>query len=266
MKHNVIAITPTIAQAMLDRNPHNRNERVGVTNSYADDMRAGEWVQNGETIKISVDDEIIDGQHRLQAIVTSGTTQEMLVVSGLPMASQETIDTGIKRTFSDSLKLRGELYYHSLASIVRRIWLWEDGCYRTHSKRVPSNAQLFTCLEKHPEARDATLRAVTLAPQVPVAPAVLGLASWLFDQIDILDAAYYFERLADGAEMGKNHPIMVLRKTLIQARTTQRVRLDEDVTAAIVIKAWNSYRRGQEISHLRWKPGGAKPEAFPIPI
>ena len=33
----------------------------------------------------------------------------------------------------------------------------------------------------------------------------------------------------------------------------------------LVIKAWNAYRNGDELRLLRFKPGGANPEKFPMP-
>jgi hypothetical protein len=35
--------------------------------------------------------------------------------------------------------------------------------------------------------------------------------------------------------------------------------------SALFIKAWNAYREGREVSLLKWNPGGARPEEFPVP-
>lgn len=71
-------------------------------------MEAGRWRLNGETVKFSATGHLYDGQHRLNAVVQSGTTVPMVVIRGLGDDVMPTVDAGAKRSYSDALKLSGE--------------------------------------------------------------------------------------------------------------------------------------------------------------
>jgi hypothetical protein len=91
-------ITPAKAKEWLKQNDAcNRNLRDAVVRRYAMDMSAGKWLYTGEAIKFSVGGTLLDGQHRLSAIVRSGATVTMLVVYGLPMESVLAMDSGSRR-------------------------------------------------------------------------------------------------------------------------------------------------------------------------
>jgi hypothetical protein len=276
-KYALMDIGPAEAQALLDRNTHNRNLRFRVVNSYTADMIAGKWrAQNGESIKIATDGTIIDGQHRLHAIIKSGVTLRLLVVSDLSMDVQESVDTGVKRAFADSLKLRGETQWNTLSAITRRVEIWEQGGRQIKGGNIqPSISQLFARLEKNPELRDASALGQHVKAHVRIPVTLIGFAHWLFNQIETEtpeeraqleeDIKTFFERLRDGANLPADHPIAVLRRTA-NDNNASRSRLREDIFTAIFIKAWNAYREGRAISMLRYRPGGAHPEAFPEPV
>jgi len=68
-------ITPEVATSLLKNNAGNRNLRSTVVEHYADQMKRGEWKPTHQAIAIGADENIIDGQHRLSAIVKSGLPQ-----------------------------------------------------------------------------------------------------------------------------------------------------------------------------------------------
>lgn len=264
--YELVEITPTVAEQMLGRNGHNRNLRARVVASYVADMTEGRWTENGETIKVGVDGTLIDGQHRLHAIVESGTTHRMMVISNLPLAAQETIDTGSRRSFADVLKLRKEANWVDVAAVTRRVYLWERGARRNSGNTQPSVPQMLATLEAHPEIRYSAEVANRVSRRLPVPKSVIGLCHWLFSQIDAYDCEVFFDRLADGADLSKTDPVFVLRRAVIDnANGSSVARFGDVVLTVYVIKAWNAYRAGDEMKILRWRAGGANPEAFPEP-
>ena len=63
-------ITPSIAKGLLESNTKNRGINELVVSRYANDILKGNWKEDtGEAIKISKMNIILDGQHRLCAIV-----------------------------------------------------------------------------------------------------------------------------------------------------------------------------------------------------
>lgn len=263
-QYKVTQITPALAEKWLHQNTHNRNLRERAVLAYARDMKAGNWSENGEAIKFAKDGTLLDGQHRLQAIVLSGVTVKMLVVTGLDNRSQETMDDGRKRTLSDALHLRGESNAVILGSLLRRALMWEQEQYRNTGAYTPTNTECLTFLEKHPETRVSATAAASLRKPSNLPASVLGLTHWLFTAIDAEDADWFFERLGSGVGLDRYHPVWTLRKRAADINENTG-RVPEDMLLAFVIKSWNAYRDGEEIRLLRFRPGGANPEKFPTP-
>ena len=259
LKVGLVHITPEIAEDWLGRNTHNRNIRQHKVKAWATDIAAGNWHFNGETIKIAVDDTVIDGQHRLLGVIEAGVGADMLVVYGLPPATQETVDGGLKRNYADVLHLRGEKYPNVLAAILRRATTWQEG-FRRSGTFTPTNAQMSRTLEKYPWLRDAALAATRAAQSCDLPPSVIGLGIWLFSQIDDSEAEFFFARLADGQSLVSGDPIYELRRAADASKNTRGQRSETYLTA-ILIKAWNAYIAGDRIQVLTFRAGGSRPRS-----
>ena len=104
MNSKVINVTPKMAEIWLEQNVHNnRPVRDAEVTKFARDMVAGNWKVTHQGIAFNEDGKLIDGQHRLWAVVQSGCTVPMLVWEGLPEEALHLIDSGLARTASDSL-------------------------------------------------------------------------------------------------------------------------------------------------------------------
>ena len=107
MKTKIIEITPDVARATLQDNRMNRAVRRATVQQYAAEMSGGLWKENGEPIIIGSDNVLIDGQHRLLAIIESGTTQKMIVAYDVDPEARRTVDGGLRRSSSDVLSVEG---------------------------------------------------------------------------------------------------------------------------------------------------------------
>lgn len=267
-------ITCEIAQKYLECNIHNRPLRDHFVIQLALDMIEGNWVENAETIKFDWNGALSDGQHRLAAVCEAGdgVTIPFWVARGLPPEAQETVDTGVTRKFSDVLTLRDEKYAIHLAAIVRKVAYWSIEDHdaerdETGHRRRLSNHVLLRCLDDNPELRAIAKRTSELSKPSGLPGSVMGLCWWLFSKLEDgeRDAEHFFSRLASDLGHEEGDPIRELRRTLLKS---QEVRGDRNQTylAAITIKAWNAYRRGESIRLLKFSRGGAMPESFPIPV
>lgn len=106
-------ISPALATKWLENNFRNRPVKEDVVHAYARDMRAGVWVATHQGVAFSDADELIDGQHRLLAIVAAGVTIRMMVTFGLPakiegtaMTTMDCVDRGRTRSVADQLKIQ----------------------------------------------------------------------------------------------------------------------------------------------------------------
>src|SRR5271166_5672140 len=103
MKTEYKIVTPAMASEMLKRNkPNNRAIRKGWVQTLADSIKSGEWVTTHQGIAFSADGELIDGQHRLHAIVAAGLPVMLATTSGIddPKAYMA-IDQGVRKTSAD---------------------------------------------------------------------------------------------------------------------------------------------------------------------
>ena len=108
-------ITPEIAAEYLVKNTRNYRKLSHAKISVIKrELIAGVWMPSTQGIGFDTDDCMVDGQHRLSAIVTTKIPVTMLVCRGLPPAVKDKIDVGNRRTFADLTGLP-----HSVISTVR---------------------------------------------------------------------------------------------------------------------------------------------------
>lgn len=106
MKIQIETITPDMAARYLEHNLVNRRINELKVNAYAHDMKNGAWQLNGEAIRFDSDGRLIDGQHRLKAIIKSGKQIPIVVMRDI--ANNVTIyDRGRPRNVTDSLIMGG---------------------------------------------------------------------------------------------------------------------------------------------------------------
>lgn len=261
-------VSPALAEVWLTKNTHNRRLRKWTIQAYASDMAAGDWSFTGEPITFADDGKLLDGQHRLRAIVEAGVTIPLVVVHGLNSRAQEDTDRGVPRKFFDVLTLRGEVNATHLASITRRVHQWKLGERRNLDTGTTGAtvAQYLRTLDEHPEIRDFVKDAKRIAKTCELPASIVGLLWWVFSNLDAEDADFFFERLADGQNLAKGHPIYELARTLEAIKSNAKGERSQTYLTAVTIKAWNAYRSGEEIQQLKWRRGGARPEAFPEPV
>ena len=100
-------ITPELAQQYLDTNTNNRTVRKGKVDQFSRDMSGGRWRFTPQGIIFSSAGVLIDGQHRLLAIIQSGCSLMMWVFRGVDADVMEVIDTGATRSLKDRAQISG---------------------------------------------------------------------------------------------------------------------------------------------------------------
>ena len=96
-------VTPNMATEWLEQNKRNRHIRQSHVDDLAQEIKSGLWKFDGATIRFDTEGNILDGQHRLWAVIESGLSIDTFVVLGLESDVFAVIDTGIVRTGADVL-------------------------------------------------------------------------------------------------------------------------------------------------------------------
>ena len=270
-------IGPKQAEAYLERNKRKRKLSSLVVAKYANAMKKGEWQFDGSPIRFDLDGNIVDGQHRLWAVIESDTTQKFVVITGLQKKTFATIDTGKSRSFADVLSIDhptlGSLTRVSAA--VSLLYKWEVQGLRGKSLQPAGNKQPATFQELMDFFEAHQARIVELSKEGhAISQRVRGMTSsaytlliWITQDIDRTDSQFFFDRLADGIGLEDGNPILALRNTITRFINSgdKRRTLPNDTAIAFGIKAWNYFRAGDQVKLITYRPGGASPEAFPYP-
>lgn len=266
-------IGPTLAELMLENNGRNRKLSGRLVAKLAKMMKEGQWVFDGAPIRLDTEGHLIDGQHRLWAVIESGTTQTFLVVMGLPTETMAVMDTGKSRNFADVLRMHDQSLadVSQIAATANIIYRWE--VLNARGKAISSSGASYipyqNLLDFFIANREELLAAFKVgrarAKGLRTSTSALALVAWLTHKVDEQDSEFFFDRLLDGAGLPASSPILTLRNFFLNTRDKTGTRPHVEMLVAFTVKAWNAFRDGDELHVLQWRRGGAKPESFPIP-
>jgi hypothetical protein len=263
-------VTPELAREWLDLNTRNRNIRSRHVERLAGAILRDEWIENGDSIKRAVDGTLLDGQHRLYAVLKADLPILTLVVEGLDARSQTTVDTGIPRLMGDVLRIDGEPNGRALAGALRMLWLWRTfGCLPMGGFNTAATPQqLLALLEENPNLRDSVSYATSEKGFRPlrIPPSIIATANYELTCINVTDAYTFFDRLANPVQMREGHPVYTLRRWCENRSMKRTGAVDKELQLAVLIKAWNAYRDARDAFKLGWNPTGPHRDSFPKPI
>ena len=271
MRTQVEKITPEIATAILEQSKDIKNRVVnqGHVEWLASQMKAGKWILNGECIILDDEDQLIDGQHRMWAVVESGATIETNVTRGADRKGFATIDTGSARTLGNVLGIVGERYAAALAAALSWTYRHDLGKMFSSSKAVGFSHQVgLTVLRKYPDIRDSAefVSQVCAKNEILKRVSMSGLiflhhrfATHARDK-----AKEFFETVGDIRFDKEGTPTRTLRNQILRReKDIGRDNLLE--TMAFFVKAWTDFLDGKSAksSSYQWRRAGEYPEDFP---
>lgn len=261
----MVRVTPKLAEELLGQNVElNRRLNRTLVDRYATDMRNGDWNEdNGETLKLSRDGTLLDGQHRLSAVIESGRTMRFLLVRNVDTEALATVDTGKSRSFADVLHMAGQADARRVAATAKYVWHHDNGSMLS-SGRAVSHALLAKVLERHPGLPEAV--AEVHAYKSGLQPAsVLAFVYALAKEGHPRRAAQWLAMVQEGEDLKKTDAAWHLRDRLLHARSGRgaREQLRIPYVAALVIKAWNATLASEAVRRLDWTTEGRTAEPFP---
>lgn len=248
-----VRVTPRMAATWLRQVPERqRNVRQAQVTQWAREMAEGRWVYTlaGTPLAFNTRSEMIQGQHRLHAVIRSKTTQYFDVVFDVPDEVVFNLDIGIKRSPGDILTMAGFKNATNVSTLIGNYHWYEADFQGSPNALTPTEMRLFA--EKHDallqDAVQSGRRARNDEPRLNLA----GLSAAMFAiRLHGADDALIkpFEHiLATGISPIENHPAARLRKKL--ARMGDRDRsgnvhrvLSRD-TICLFLVAWNRYLEG----------------------
>lgn len=260
-------IGPLEAMQMLAASEvENRNLRRRAVVGYADEMRSGKWLVTGETIKIDREGGLIDGQHRLNAIIEANVTLPILVVRGLDRSVIRVIDTAIRRSAADSLRFAGFQHpnMEAVASVARLAVARATGGLERYGKVQTqiSHLAIIEWVTDHPDATESVKFGYANFRKLGIVPSPLAYAHWRLSQIDDVETASFFEGLTMLSTEGAQDP----RYVLFRAFANEAHRTNPGVIIGRTFTAWNAWRDRQTIKTLPVVDANGQALKIPEPI
>lgn len=241
MFSEVVTITPGIAEIILERNVGNRGKKIRKIREMVEDISAHRWSLNGETIIISMDGYLNDGQNRLYAVVEAGEPIETLVVFGVPRESQLTIDTGTSRSVGDMIKMKGGLNYNAAAATARLLLGYQEGVFSTHQGSIFSKVAIH---EHYMDNKEEIDEAVSLNGSIfarKVSQAAFAAAYIILTRVcgNGPRVMEFLGKVAENSELSKNDARFVAHNYL----ATNVLRPNDKL--ALLLYHWNAWREGR---------------------
>lgn len=269
VRMSIEQVNPVMASDLLENVGKNRHVTEDRVKLYARQMKEGEWQLTGEPIIIDQEGRLADGQHRLWAVIESGETVEMAVVRGVEPDNFNYMNTGKTRSLADILTINGYTHVHQLASMSNLILSYEmNGKFSSQRReRRPAPYQVLRWLEDNETVLDYLKKGGNLAVKLSsprYSAALVGALWFILAAVDSEDAESFFGQLAQGLFTEAGDPIYSLRERLLN-NGKNRSEYTRNELAALTFKAWNAWRKGEQVKNLLWRGGGTNPEAFPVP-
>lgn len=256
----VVTITPEMAVQLIEGNTNNRPLNQQHVDRIARQIINGMWKFNGDTIKIAKNNDILDGQHRLWAIIESKQAVETIVVKDIDNDAFATIDTLRKpRSGADILSMHG-VTHHRVTVSTSLQWLTRWQRKTLENYRAPINRIENSDVEDAFRNNPGILRAAERATRCRglTSTGIIAFFYYILTNRNPDLAERMIHTMENPAGVGVNDPFFRLRAYL-----TDNKHKDPLITIALMIKAANAAYENRELRILKWINQGLAAEAFP---
>jgi hypothetical protein len=201
-------------------------------------------------IVLDEDGHLLDGQHRLAAVLQSGTTQTFIVRFDAPAEAIAVIDAGRARTAADTLRIEGYSYTSLLTAAARLCLLYP---YAGKRAKGITNAEVVQYVHDNPDLAKFVHEHAPMHAHAHGWPSIAMLGSIMFitppahrPKVEEFWRQVYW--LDNPGQPAKN----LIR--WLQYRTKQHAkgqRTDPYVMWQALVKSLNAHYNGEAPAHLR---------------
>lgn len=241
----LITITPAMATKWLATTKRNRSLSPATVKAYAADMRAGAWKITHQGIGFDVDGALVDGQHRLSAVIEADIPVTMPVTHGLPRDAQDVIDAPRVRTVKDQLELiDGVKNAMGKAAVCKIVYALENNVRGSPKLTLHQTRELLT---RDSERMDRVY-AICWKTPLTAAPFVGGIVFAMGAGEKVFEFA---ELVRNGEGLKKGDPAHTLRDFLLMGRQFAGPAEGRMGVTFCVLRAVHAYIHGEKLNVLR---------------
>lgn len=255
-------ITPAYAAELLKMNTNNRAIRQSKVDALAESMRKGEWELSNDAITISEGNALLNGQHRLMAVVKSGVPCNFIVYTGAPDSTFDIMDTPSLRKVSDVIQRKGGTNTVRMQATIAAVSRWIDDyennwetLFRFDNHARGTRREAITYYEEHKDiltkwlnrAAQIVEKNVALLPTTTLAGFAVFLESKLNHSEEKI-ATFLKELILDG--MTSNGTILYARKRLLRNKMKlETLKRGDDIR--LLVRAWNDFCLGRQVQIIK---------------
>lgn len=258
MKLEIVTMTPNWAhQILTEQNIKNRHMRPSVVRRYARAIAAGQWKLTQQGVAIGSNGVLLDGQHRLAAIVEAGQPVEIALATDCDPSIFTVMDTGCSRKAADVLQMEGVGDPTTVAAGLKLYILNErhpDKIWSGQQLRLPSHSDIEVLNRQRFEnvawasslATSAYRGCKRINKSACVAFTLLALdAGWPESTVES-----FCKKLGNGAGLADTSPILRFRTFLIND-VVRRGGGNTQIHLACLIKTFNYWNEDAALKLFR---------------
>lgn len=246
----IVDITPHMASEMLKNQVDGQRAlREEAVENFVKDMLEGRFRLSPDCI-VLIDGKLANGQHRLYGVVKAKKPARFVLLTSNDPQMFEIIDCGIKRTVGDVIDVPSP---NSVAAVASKVLSIEQGTISSRSVyRKPRRSEIISFIRENTNplveavrTSDSAGRKTRMLP-ISLAGAFVYIASKKNDPAVVkkfIADVYSGDSSGDAAK--------VMNRKLIDNITSRTSRFPAAYMFALLIKAWNSYRKGTVPGQLK---------------
>ncbi|MFJ9622251.1 hypothetical protein [Streptomyces sp. NPDC101181] len=265
----LVQVTPGMAEILLSRTVVNRRLDWGQVDFLADAIIREEWQLTHQGIALDGPLDtgfLLDGQHRLNAVIKAGIAVWIYVFEGLPRTAFPVLDTGKRRSGVDTLSSTGEKYLPVLYSTIRHVILFKnmpDSSWSGNAARIANGRILAAYNEDSGMYRDAVAMGREISKHVFASQTGMAVGYFVTTEAaPAVKAESWIDGLTSGANLEVGDPRLALTKVPHVKKRGAKRRYTMREQVAIYIKAWNAWVQEEKVEKLNFK----KTENMPMPV
>jgi len=266
----VINLDTRLAEYMLLRNDNNRPVSQTAVAKYAKAMVSGEWSWDGAAIAFDRHGRILNGQHRLLAVIKSGASIPMAISTGYDSSVFATMDIVNTRKAADALAIKGVPNATLMARTVMFVHKFGQGVIGINASSPDRNGvnakdglsvnQILDIVDTDVLFTDAIAFYERVKPWVQpsglIGPQVITGFHYLLTKankdLDSQEAEVFITSLISGEGMVLNSPLFHLRNRLVNSKMglLKSKILTFGNSIKLIIFGWNKQKEGKAIKQL----------------
>jgi glutathione S-transferase len=221
---DIESIDQDVAARYLAQNKGNRQLSTAHIEALARDIAQDRWMFNAQPICFATNGELLNGQHRLHAVILAGRAIEVPVVRNLDPAAFATYDNHAKRRaqFNGDAESFGDIAL--AAAMANLLWHHERKTLSMRNAKATA-AEIQQIIAEHP--RMLVLRSFARRMGQFGRASVIGYAAYVMEREDAELAAQFLAALETGADQRPGHPILTLRGTLQKLRANKAAQSEQ---------------------------------------